>query len=74
MPEIIDHGRTGLLVADVDGAVDAIRAAADLDRNTVRRATIERFDVSVMIDEYVTVYRSVLGANPETDLPDLRQR
>jgi len=63
MPEIIDHGRTGLLVADIDGAVAATRAAADLDRTEIRRTAVERFDVSVMVDKYVAVYRSVLDAD-----------
>jgi glycosyltransferase involved in cell wall biosynthesis len=61
MPEIVDDHRTGFLVADVDGAVDATRAVAGLDRIAIRRATIERFDVSTMVDKYVAVYRSILS-------------
>lgn len=60
MPEIIDDGRTGFLVNDVDGAVEAAAAVEALDRAAIRAATVERFDVSTMVDEYVTVYRSML--------------
>jgi glycosyltransferase involved in cell wall biosynthesis len=60
MPEIVDHGSTGFLVTDVAGAVDATTAVADLDRTAIRASTVERFDVSTMVDEYVTVYRSIL--------------
>ena len=60
MPELIDHGHTGLLVGDLGEAVDAIAAAPQLDRRTIRRAAIERFDVSAMVDRYVSVYRSIL--------------
>jgi glycosyltransferase involved in cell wall biosynthesis len=60
MPEIIDHGSTGFLVTDVAGAVDATTAVAELDRTAIRASTVERFDVSTMVDEYVTVYRSIL--------------
>ncbi len=60
MPEIIDEGRTGFLVTDVDGAVAATSAVATLDRSAIRRSAVERFDVSRMVDEYVAVYRSVL--------------
>jgi glycosyltransferase involved in cell wall biosynthesis len=61
MPEIIDHGRTGYLVIDIDGAVDAASAAAELDRVEIRRTAIERFDRSPMIDKYVDVYRTILS-------------
>jgi glycosyltransferase involved in cell wall biosynthesis len=60
MPEIVDHGSTGFLVTDVAGAVDATTAVAELDRTAIRASTVERFDVSTMVDEYVTVYRSIL--------------
>jgi glycosyltransferase involved in cell wall biosynthesis len=65
MPEIIDDGCTGVLVDDVDGAVAAIMDVDDLDRAAIRAATIERFDVSTMVDEYVTVYRSILRRGTE---------
>ncbi len=61
MPEIIDDGRTGFLVTDADGAVAAVAAVDALDRAAIRAATVERFDVSTMVDEYVTVYRSMLA-------------
>ncbi len=64
MPELIDHGHTGLLVADIDEAVAATTAAAELDRCAIRRAAIERFDVSVMVDKYVAAYRRILHGEP----------
>jgi glycosyltransferase involved in cell wall biosynthesis len=60
MPEIIDDGRTGLLVTDVDGAVAATSALSMLDRAAIRASTVERFDVSRMVAEYVEVYRTML--------------
>ena len=62
MPEIIDDRKTGFLVSDVAGAVDAVDAAAGLDRNAIRSTTIERFDVLRMVDDYVAVYRAILAA------------
>jgi glycosyltransferase involved in cell wall biosynthesis len=59
MPELIDHGRTGFLVDGIEAAVAATVAVAGLDREVIRRTTIERFDVGRMIDEYVSVYRMV---------------
>jgi len=60
MPEIIDDQVTGFLVTDVAGAVGATDAAARLDRTAIRNSTIERFDVSAMVEKYVAVYRTVI--------------
>ena len=60
MPEIIEDQRTGFLVTDVDGAVAATAAVTELDRTAIRQSTVERFDVSTMVDRYVTVYRAIL--------------
>ncbi|CAN5407720.1 glycosyltransferase family 4 protein [soil metagenome] len=61
MYEIIDHGVTGYLVDDLSGAVEAVTAVTELDRRAIRAATVARFDVAAMVDEYVDVYRSVLA-------------
>jgi glycosyltransferase involved in cell wall biosynthesis len=62
MPELIDDRRTGFLVRDIAGAVDAVDAAGALDRTAIRSATIERFDVMRMVDNYVDVYRTIITA------------
>jgi glycosyltransferase involved in cell wall biosynthesis len=59
MSELIDEGRTGVLVADVEGAVDALGEVVNLDRPTIRDLAIERFGVDRMVDEYLTVYERV---------------
>ncbi len=60
MAEIIDHARTGFLVTDIDGAVDATTAVTELDRTAIRRSTVERFEVSAMVAKYVSVYETIL--------------
>ena len=61
MGELIDHGATGFLVQDVDGATRATDLARHVDRSAIRAATVKRFDVSAMVEQYVAVYRSVLA-------------
>ena len=61
MPEIIDHGRTGFLVADPAGAAAAVNATADLDRAAIRRVAERRFSAERMIDDYLAVYTSLLS-------------
>ena len=60
MRELIDHGTTGFLVADTAGAVEAVEAAAGLDRDAIRAVAVSRFDTATMIDRYVAVYREML--------------
>ena len=62
MRELIDHERTGFLVADVDEAVAAVAAASGLDRAHIRSDAQERFGSDRMVDAYVEVYREVLAA------------
>src|SRR5262249_24606776 len=57
VPEVIDHGVTGLIVDSVDAAVYALPALLDLDRRAVRRGFEERFTATRMAKDYVQVYR-----------------
>lgn len=63
MPELIEHGVTGFVVDDADGAVHAIEAASSIDRSWVRRRTVDRFARSAMVGAYVEIYRDVLAAS-----------
>ena len=65
MRELIDHGTTGFLVSDPEGAVAAVDAAARLDRSAIRDIAVSRFDTTTMIDAYVAVYRRMLDPPPD---------
>jgi glycosyltransferase involved in cell wall biosynthesis len=60
MPEVVDEGLTGLLVEGVAAAVDAVDRAAALDRGACRRRAVERFSAARMVDDYLTVYETIL--------------
>ncbi len=68
-PEVIDHGVSGFLVDDVDGAVDAVRAIETLDRREVRRRFDRRFSATAMARAYLDVYADRLAKLPYA--PDL---
>ena len=61
MPELIEHGVTGFLVNSVDEAVAAIGRIGDLDRAACRAAVSARFTVDRMADQYLELYRSLVG-------------
>jgi glycosyltransferase involved in cell wall biosynthesis len=62
MAELIDHGRTGFIVKDEDGAVAAVDGVAALDRVQIRAAAVARFSRDRMVDAYIDVYRRLLDA------------
>ena len=60
VPEVVEHGRTGFVVDDVDGMVDAIGRLAEIDRRACRAAAEQRFTVRRMVDDIEAMYRRVL--------------
>jgi glycosyltransferase involved in cell wall biosynthesis len=56
VPEIVEQGVGGLLVAGVDELAAAAGRIGNLDRAAVRRLAAERFDASRMVDDYLAVY------------------
>jgi len=61
MPELIEHGVTGFLVDDLDGAVEAIARIDEIDRTACRAAVAARFTVDRMADRYLALYRQLTG-------------
>jgi glycosyltransferase involved in cell wall biosynthesis len=60
MPELIENGKSGFLVNNVDEAIEAVARIEDIDRADCRRRVERRFTIDRMIDEYVQVYETVL--------------
>jgi glycosyltransferase involved in cell wall biosynthesis len=61
MRELITHGENGFLVDDIDAAVAAVGAAGALDRTAIAADATDRFTVAAMVEQYVAVYRAVIG-------------
>ena len=55
---MIEHGRSGFLVDDIDEAVAAVRAVPDMNRAEVRAAFEQRFTADRMARDYVRLYRA----------------
>ena len=65
VPEIIDEGVTGFTVRDMNQAVNAVHRASTLDRRACRRVFEERFSVSRMASDYLSVYRRISDCEPD---------
>ena len=61
MPELIVDGVNGFLVDTLDEAVAAVDRAGALDRAAVRDSVVQRFSVERMADDYIALYRRILG-------------
>jgi glycosyltransferase involved in cell wall biosynthesis len=62
VPEVIDEGITGMMVDDVDQAVEALPQLVQLPRSRVRQTALRRFSAERMARAYVDVYRRLVAA------------
>jgi glycosyltransferase involved in cell wall biosynthesis len=65
--EIVRHGETGYIVADVEAAVEAVAEVRSLDRSACRKDAEQRFSQNRMASDYVRVYRKILNLEAEDD-------
>jgi len=61
MPEIIREGKTGYLVEDIEGAINAVATLSAIDRSTCRADVEARFSSARMARDYVRVYDEILN-------------
>lgn len=62
LPEIIEHGNTGLLVDSEEEMVDAIGKISEIDPSYCRKTALERFSVERMTRKYLEWYEHVARA------------
>jgi glycosyltransferase involved in cell wall biosynthesis len=60
VPEVLEHGRTGLVAEDEAELPALLRQVGDLAPAHCRAEAEERFDIPRMVDDYVRVYREVM--------------
>ncbi|MGI4812035.1 MAG: glycosyltransferase family 4 protein [Janthinobacterium lividum] len=70
VPEVVDHGVTGYVVEDLEGAVAAVAKLGDLSRKEIRAQFERRFTSRAMAERYVDAYERLLRS---AHRPMLRQ-
>ncbi len=64
VPEIVDHGETGFIVATEEKSVEALERLHLIDRRRVRDVFEQRFTATVMARNYLRLYwRLYAGSN-----------
>ncbi len=61
VPEVIDDGLTGFIVAREEQAIDAVKRAGTLDRSKVRKRFEQRFTAKRMAQDYLRHYHELSG-------------
>ena len=76
LPELVEHGRTGLLVdpGDVDALAVAAGEATRLNPDDCRREAARRFTPSRMADRYLRLYDKVLQRSGRPRMRDSLRR
>jgi glycosyltransferase involved in cell wall biosynthesis len=66
VPEVIDHGKTGFIVKNIDQAVDALEQVQHFNRERCREIFEERFSAKRMAADYVKIYERLIESNART--------
>jgi len=61
MPEIVTEGVNGRLVESALEAEQAVASIGEMDPVDVRASVVRRFDRRRMVDDYIAVYRRIVG-------------
>ena len=60
MPELIQPGKNGFLVLNVEEAVAALKKIPEINRQSCRDIVEEKFTVDDMVDNYIKVYKQII--------------
>lgn len=66
IPEIIVNGRTGFVVSDVKGMINAIKNVKKINRAGCRTHALEKFSARAMTTNYENVYNKILDSKLKT--------
>jgi len=61
MPELINDGKTGFLVNNIDEAVEKLSKVDSIDRKYCREYAVSKFSRQKMVEGYIDVYKKVLN-------------
>jgi glycosyltransferase involved in cell wall biosynthesis len=63
VPEIVTDGKTGFIVNDIEEAVAALQKIHKINRDECRKDFENRFSVSIMASNYLSLYEKLLSAD-----------
>jgi glycosyltransferase involved in cell wall biosynthesis len=73
VPEIIENGVSGVIVDNIDEAVQAVEQVKTMSRRACRQAFEKRFTASRMAEEYLAIYRNLLSLDSGYQAAEITQ-
>lgn len=61
MPELIEQGKTGLVVEDFVEGMHRLRECFDMDRQYIARSSRRKFNYQLMTKQYISAYKKVIS-------------
>jgi hypothetical protein len=73
MPELIEDGRTGILVEDFEEGVHQVEKCFAMDRNYIANRSRMLFNYRIMTKQYILAYQKVIDIfeNKKYESPDI---
>lgn len=65
MPELIQNGKNGFIVENVEETVSALGKISKIERKCCRTIVEEKFSVDRMVDDYIRVYQQIIDENKQ---------
>lgn len=69
LPEVVEHGRTGFIVDNVEQMADAIRRVHEIDPTQCRRVAEDLYSLDRMTRTYLDLYRRLVPAKRRASAP-----
>jgi glycosyltransferase involved in cell wall biosynthesis len=66
VPEVVEHGTTGVIIDSIGQAVEAVTAVRQLDRRLIRSRFESRFTASDMAKRYIAAYQQIIRNTRDT--------
>jgi hypothetical protein len=64
MPELIENGKNGFMVNNVEATIEALTRIKEIDRAACRSHVEQHFTVDRMVNEYIGTYEMILRERP----------
>jgi glycosyltransferase involved in cell wall biosynthesis len=74
IPEIIEHGKTGILCETMRDAVRAVSEIDDIEPISCFESALERFSRGRMVDDYEKTFKSILDSYRREDIIGMAHR
>lgn len=63
VPEIVEDGKNGFIVENIDGIVEAMKNIDSINRQNCRQTVLDKFTNDIMAKQYEQIYKEIVQSN-----------